>query len=155
VDPRLFAAKAVIVSSTFTPCHGLAYPTTTLEAMHAPGSLCAMVPVRDWPEPQEHGEQPHLPHEERIRVDSGASGSFTNTSARTTSYTYTQIPFLRNLLGDDFITAVTENAQLEAEPSIPRMNLGMGRLGAESYSTKPLVRPVTSYMRPRSNCRCK
>src|SRR5439155_9991036 len=65
------------------------------------------VPVANWPERQEWPESPHLPHEEeflRVTADSGASGTFTNTSARSTHVTsVSQLAWLPNDLGHKFI----------------------------------------------------
>jgi len=81
MDPTTFILKAAIISSTLVPCH-TPHAEPTVYSLTPQG-----VPVEQWPQPKEYPESPHLPHEEqtlRITVDSGTSGSYTNSSVQTT-----------------------------------------------------------------------
>src|ERR1700691_4475568 len=103
MNPIPFVGKAALISSTLVTPPKPSHLMDDRLVVHALVSPCAMVPVYDWPEKQESHDSPHLPHEERVTVDSGASGNFTNSSARTVSYSYTQAPFLKNFLSDKMI----------------------------------------------------
>jgi hypothetical protein len=104
-------------SSIVKPCPNCAAPSVS-----SPAAPTAALPVYDWPERREPHESPHQPHEERVTVDSGASGNFTNASARTISYTYTQTPFLRNLLSERLIAVLDDNATADEWQLADRTN---------------------------------
>jgi hypothetical protein len=101
MDSMSFILKTALISSTLVPCHA---PHNGL-TVYASAPLG--VPITDWPQQQEQPEIPHLPHEElslRVTVDSGASGIYTNSSARSMHTSCSsQLAWLRNELGDKLI----------------------------------------------------
>lgn len=106
MDPR---CVAIIISCTFSPSPAKA----TLRASPVQG-----VPVIEWPRPQEHQEQPHLPHEDRglrVTVASGASG--TNTSSQSTHMVgHTHLAWLRNEVSDTLLTVSLHDQRTETLP---------------------------------------
>src|SRR5258708_29136661 len=107
MDSRLFILKAALASSTLVPCAAQRAELTVYSL--APQG----VPMEHWPEHQERPESPHLPHAEgflRVAVDSGASVTFTNSSARSTYTTSSpQLAWLRNQLGEKLILSSQDN----------------------------------------------
>ncbi len=147
MTPTTFILKTAFISSTLVPC----------PAPHCGLTVYALVPqnasVTDWPQQRERPETPHLPHEERslrVTVDSGASGSYTNGSARSMhTNSSAQLAWLRNELGDKLIMTPEENfldkSFFSGTPQNPKMKV------------RPQTRPLTALStrvraRARSGC---
>jgi hypothetical protein len=140
MDPKILILKAAIASSTVLSCQA---PNTALSVHVASPEG---IPVETWPEKKERPESPHLPHEElRVTVDSGASG--TNTTARLTHFSsFTQLSWLRNELGENFIVLSAENFREESRLTRPNPHLRTQQKG------KQLKHTSTPIPRARSGC---
>lgn len=86
------------------------------------------IPIGDWPAPdQERPEAPHVPHEEqtlRITAESGVSGTLSNVTSQSYTYSYTSHPaWLQNDLTHKLELTFEQNSQEEVfeRPAIPRM----------------------------------
>jgi hypothetical protein len=108
--------------------------------------------VAEWPEQQERPEIPHLPHEElslRVTVDSGASGTYTNSSSRTYINSSAQVAWLPNELGNKLIVIPVENVLDESfflrTPLNPKLNLR-----PQTKAVTPVSKRLTA--RARSGC---
>jgi hypothetical protein len=147
VDPTPFILKTVLISSTLVPCPARHEGFAGYE----PAPQCA--PVANWPQQQERSEMPHLPREERsllVTIDSGASGTYTKSSARSTHTNCgAQVAWLRNELGDKLIVVAADNLLDESfflgTPPTPRLNV------------RPQTKPLTAWStrvsaRARSGC---
>jgi hypothetical protein len=147
VDPIPFVLSTALISSTLVPCSA---PHARL-AVYAPAPQGA--PATDWPQQHKRPEIPHLPHEEpslRVTVDSGASGTFTNSSARSTHFdSSAQLAWLRNELGDKLIVVPRENfldrSFFSEAPANPKLSVRPQTKPRTSVSTR-----VTA--RARSGC---
>lgn len=154
MNPTPFILKTALISSTLVP-H--ARSADTQPTFSAPVSPAAVVPVCNWPERQDRHELPHLPPEERVTVDLGASGSFTNTSARTVSGSYTLTPWLRNELSDKLIMALAENVLSEQGclATVPNQQVQARPDTKKHLSTASNRREERARVsRPRFNGRC-
>jgi hypothetical protein len=110
VYPKLFILKTALASSVVVPC-----PVPHAELIVYSRRLRGL-PVEHWPGRPEWPEPPHLPHEEqspRVNVDSGASGTSTNSSSQSMYTSSAQVAWLLNDLGNKLIVGSAETARNE------------------------------------------